>query len=134
MQHTRHTRQVIVLAPSTCVDHNLETYLSQCVFSLQYIFLVLKNGNPPQLPHPAMTPKAITSALAAAQVLFLLINGQPSNDNLVRLSNAILPILLKAIYDHLNSVHNLWGLVASADRYLHHYGTLPTPNHPSGLL
>jgi hypothetical protein len=70
-----------------------------------------------------MTPKAITSALAAAQVLFLPINGQPSNNNLVHLSNAISPILLKATYDCVNSVHNLWGLVASADHYLHHYGT-----------
>ncbi len=70
-----------------------------------------------------MTPKAITSALAAAQALFLPIDGQPSSDDLVRLSDAILPILLKATYNH-NGVHNLWGLVASADRYLHHYGAL----------
>jgi hypothetical protein len=69
-----------------------------------------------------MTPKAITSALAAAQVLFFSIDGQPSDDNLVHLSNAILPILLKATYDCLNGIHNLWGLIASADRYLHHYG------------
>jgi hypothetical protein len=69
-----------------------------------------------------MTPKAITSTLAAAQVLFLSINGQPSNDNLVCLSNAILPILLKATYNRVNGVHNLWGLVASADCYLHNYG------------
>ncbi len=69
-----------------------------------------------------MTPKAITSALAAAQALFLPIDGQPSNDDLIGLSDAILPILLKATYDHVNGVHNLWGLVASADCYLHHYG------------
>jgi hypothetical protein len=69
-----------------------------------------------------MTPKAITSALAAAQALFLPINGQPSNNNVVCLSEAILPILLKVTYDHVNGVHNVWGLVASADWYLHHYG------------
>jgi hypothetical protein len=69
-----------------------------------------------------MTPKAITSALAAAQVLFLPINGQPSGNDLVRLSDAILPVLLKATYDRVNGAHNLWGLVASADCYLHHYG------------
>jgi hypothetical protein len=68
-----------------------------------------------------MTPEAITSALAAAQVLFLPIIRQPSNDNLVRLSNAILPILLKATYDRINGICNLWGLVASSDWYLHHY-------------
>jgi hypothetical protein len=32
-----------------------------------------------------------------------------------------LPILLKATYDRV--IHNLWGLVASADCYLYHYGT-----------
>jgi hypothetical protein len=69
-----------------------------------------------------MTPKAITSALAAAQALFLPIDGQPSNNDLVRLSDTILPILLKATYNRINGVHNLWGLVASADCYLHHYG------------
>jgi hypothetical protein len=55
-------------------------------------------------------------------VLFLPIDGQPSNNDLIRLSDAILPILLKATYDCVNGIHNLWGLVASADCYLHHYG------------
>ncbi len=71
-----------------------------------------------------MTHKAITSTLAAAQVLFLPINGQPSENNLVHLSDAILPILLKATYDPINGVHNLWGLVAGAECYLHPYGAL----------
>jgi hypothetical protein len=58
-------------------------------FPLQYTFLVLKNSNPPQSPLSAtMTPKAITSAHAAAQALFLPINGQPSDKDLVRLSDA----------------------------------------------
>jgi hypothetical protein len=70
-----------------------------------------------------MAPKAITSALAAAQSLFLPIDGQPSNKDLVHLSDAILPILLKATYNRVNNVHNLWGLIASTDCYLHHYST-----------
>jgi hypothetical protein len=80
-----------------------------------------------------MTPKAITSALTAAQVLFLPINGQPSDNDLVRLSDVILPILLKAIYNQVNSVHNLWGLVASMDCYLHHYSTpsIRPATHPA---
>ncbi len=69
-----------------------------------------------------MTPKAITSALTAAQALFLPINGQPSNIDLLCLSDAILPILLKATYDRINGIHNLGGLVATADCYLHYYG------------
>jgi hypothetical protein len=88
--------------------------------------LVFKTGNlPPKNPHPAtMTPKVITSALAAAQALFvpIAIDGQPSNNDLVHLSNTISPILLKSTYNHVNGVHNLWGLVANADRYLYHYG------------
>jgi hypothetical protein len=117
MQHA------ITFTPSTCVEHNLERYLSQYVFPLQYTFLVLKNGNPPRLPLPAtLTLKAITSALAAAQALFRPIDGWPSDNNLVHLSNAISPILLKATYDHINGIHNLCGLVNSVNRYLHHYG------------
>jgi hypothetical protein len=69
-----------------------------------------------------MTPDAITSALAAAQALFLPIDGQPSDNYLIFLSDAISTILRKSTYDHVNSVYNLWGLVANADRYLHHYG------------
>ncbi len=77
-----------------------------------------------------MTPKAITSALAAAQALLLPINGQPSNNDLVCLSDTILPILLKTTYNHVNGIHNLWGLVASADCYLHHYGAPFVPQPP----
>jgi hypothetical protein len=32
MQHTQHTQHTIAFAPRSCVDHNLETYLSQRVF------------------------------------------------------------------------------------------------------
>jgi hypothetical protein len=67
-----------------------------------------------------MTPKAITLALSTAQALFLPIDGHSSNNDLVRHSDTILPILLKATYNRINGIHNLWGLVASADCYLHH--------------
>ncbi len=96
-----------------------------CLFSSIYVSSFQDWQPAPKNPHPAtMTPEVITSALAAAQALFLpiTINGQPSNNNLVRLSNTISPILLKSTYNRANGVHNLWGLVANADRYLHHYG------------
>jgi hypothetical protein len=87
------------------------------------MFLVFKNSNLPRTPPPAtMTPKAITSAHDAAQALSLPFDGQPSDNNLARLSDAILPILLKVTFDLINGVHNLWGLVASMDCYLNHYG------------
>jgi hypothetical protein len=54
-----------------------------------------------------MTPKVITSALTAAQALFLPISGEPSDNNLVHLSDAIMPIFLKAAYDRVNGIHNL---------------------------
>jgi hypothetical protein len=44
-----------------------------------------------------------------------------SDDNLVCLADAISRILLKDIYSRVNGIHNLWGLVASADPYLHLY-------------
>ncbi len=94
------------------------TYFSSSIYVSSF-----QDGNQPRIPLPAtMTPKAITSALAAAQALFLPIDGQPSDNDLFHLTVAILPILLKATYSHVNCVHNLWGLVASADHYLHHYG------------
>jgi hypothetical protein len=88
------------------------------------MFLGLKTGNLPLISHPAiMIPESIMSALVAAQALFLLIDGQPSNNDLLCLSNAISPILLKSTYNRINGVHNLWGLIANVDRYLHHYCT-----------
>ncbi len=69
-----------------------------------------------------MTPTALASALATATLAFLPIAGQPTDDNLVRINNALAPILLKITYDRANGVQNLWGLIADANRYLHHYG------------
>jgi hypothetical protein len=66
-----------------------------------------------------MTPTALALALATATSAFLPIARQPTDGNLVHI-NA--PILLKITYDRANGVQNLWGLIADADRYLHHYG------------
>jgi hypothetical protein len=82
-----------------------------------------------------MTPKAIISAHAAAQALFLPIDGQPSDDDLVRISDTTSPIFLKATYNRINGIHNLWGLVASVYHYVHHYSppfVRPT-THPARL-
>jgi hypothetical protein len=69
-----------------------------------------------------MTPTALALALATATSAFLPIAGQPTDDDLVQINNALTPILLKVTYDCANGVQNLWGLIADADRYLHHYG------------
>jgi hypothetical protein len=39
-----------------------------------------------------------------------------------RINDALAPILQKVTYDRANGVQNLWGLIADANRYLHHYG------------
>ena len=69
-----------------------------------------------------MTPTALALALATATSAFLPISGQPTDDDLVRINEALAPILLKVTYDCANGVQNLWGPIADADRYLHHYG------------
>jgi hypothetical protein len=69
-----------------------------------------------------MTPTALALALANATSVFLPIAGQPTDNNLVRINNALAPILLKVTYDRANDVQNLWGLITDANRYLHHYG------------
>jgi hypothetical protein len=120
------TLQAHVLA----VAHSLATYLCYNVcFPSTYVYYVitkiphLTTKTPPDLPHPAtMTPTALALALPTATSAFLPIAGQPTDDNLVRINDALAPILLKVTYDRANGVQNLWGLIADADRYLHHYG------------
>ncbi len=80
-----------------------------------------------------MTPKAITSALPAAQLLFLPIDGQPSDNNLIHLSDAILPILSRPPMT-ASTVSTTYGdLIASVDCYLHHYGApyIHPATHPT---
>jgi hypothetical protein len=69
-----------------------------------------------------MTPTALALALTSATSKFLPIAGQPTNDDLVRINDALPPILLKITYDRANGVQNLRELIADTNRYLHHYG------------
>ena len=69
-----------------------------------------------------MTPTALTLALADAKAAFLPIVGQPTDNNLVRINDALASMLLTITYNRSNGEQNLWGLIADADRYLHHYG------------
>jgi hypothetical protein len=68
-----------------------------------------------------MMPTALALALATATSAFLPIAGQPTDNDLVRINDALAPILLKIMYNRINSVQNHWGLIADTDRYLHHY-------------
>jgi hypothetical protein len=69
-----------------------------------------------------MTPTSLALALTATTSAFLPIAGQPNDDDLVRINNALAPILQKVTYDRTQGAQNLWGLIADANRYLHHYG------------
>ena len=68
-----------------------------------------------------MMPTALALALVTATVAFLPIAGQPTEDDLVRINDMLASIRLKVTYDCANGVQNVWGLMADADRYLHHY-------------
>ncbi len=61
-----------------------------------------------------MTSTALALALATTTLAFLPIAGQPTDDNLVRINNALMPILLKIAYDCTNGIQNLWGLITEA--------------------
>jgi hypothetical protein len=51
-----------------------------------------------------MTPTALALALTIATSAFLPIAGQPTDDDLVRINDALAPILLKVIYDCVNGI------------------------------
>jgi hypothetical protein len=122
MFHKTHMLQVQELVK---LAHNLETYLLQRVFLFYILFTSYHRYSPvsPNTSHPiTMTPTALTSALADAKAAFLPIIGQPTNDNLVRINDALTPILLTITCDRINGKQSLLGLIANVDRYLHHYG------------
>ncbi len=69
-----------------------------------------------------MTPTSLALALATATSAFLPIAGQPNDNNLIRINDVLAPILQKVTYDRAQGAQNLSGLIADANRYLHHYG------------
>ena len=58
-----------------------------------------------------MTPEEIVAKFAHALDNFEPINGQPSNTDLTRLREDVLPLLLQILYDETGAVHNLIGLI-----------------------
>jgi hypothetical protein len=105
------TLRVHVLA----VAHNLAMYFCYNVcFPSTYVYYSitkishLATKTPADLPHPAtMMPTALALALATATSAFLPIAGQPTNDDLVLINDALAPILLKVTYGCTNGVQNL---------------------------
>ena len=54
-----------------------------------------------------MTPKELTLLLTEAAEAFAPISGKPSHNNIVRLYEALTPIILQAGYDKAYVKHNL---------------------------
>ena len=63
---------------------------------------------------------------------FTPIIGRTYDDDLTQIKDAITPILIAIPYDSVNTVHNLWGIIATFLEYIQQYTTaFPIPIQPS---
>ncbi len=69
-----------------------------------------------------MTPDAITLLFKEARDIFPLIEGKPSDDNLLSIRETLLPILMEISFDLLGGVHSLVGLPTETMRYAADHG------------
>ena len=75
-----------------------------------------------------MTPDKIVAKLSAALDNFEPIIDQPSESDLIRLREAIAPLLLHIPYDKTGGTHNLIGIIRAKPAYLKRYGeAFPEP-------
>ena len=75
-----------------------------------------------------MTPKDIVAKFAHSLNNFEPILGQPSDSDLTRLREAVVPLLLHILYNKTGAVHNLIGLILPETAYVSRYGeALPEP-------
>ena len=75
-----------------------------------------------------MTPEEIVAKFAHALDNFEPIDGQPSDTDLIRLQEAVIPLLLQILYDETGTVHNLIGLIRPESTYVTRYGeAFPEP-------
>ena len=58
-----------------------------------------------------MTPKAITLMLKEATEAFTVIEGKPSDDNILTIRKTLLPILMDIPFDLVGGIHSLTGLI-----------------------
>ena len=75
-----------------------------------------------------MTPDEIVAKFATALYHFEPITDQPSDTDLTRLREAVLPLLLQILYDETGGTHNLIGIIRAKLAYLKRYGeAFPEP-------
>ena len=65
-----------------------------------------------------MMPKDIVENFTHPLNQFDPISGQPSNSDLTRLREAVVPLLLHILYDETGAVHNLIGLIFPEAAYV----------------
>ena len=68
-----------------------------------------------------MTPDEIVAKFATAIDHFEQIMEQPSDTDLIRLWEAVAPLLLKIPYDETGGKHNLIGIIWSKNAYVKRY-------------
>jgi hypothetical protein len=64
-----------------------------------------------------MTPDAITRLFKEAYDTFPPLEGKPTDDNLLAIQRALLPLLMIIPYDQLGGVHSLVAILTDAAKY-----------------
>ena len=64
-----------------------------------------------------MTPKAITILLKEATEAFAVIEGKPSDDDILAIRKTLLPLLMDISFDLVGGVHSLTGLITKTTTY-----------------
>ena len=69
-----------------------------------------------------MTPKAITLLFREAPEAFPPLKGKPSDVNLTKIRETLLPILMEIPYNQLGGVHSLTAILTDPGRYATNHG------------
>ncbi len=64
-----------------------------------------------------MTPDAITRLFKEAYNTFPPLEGKPTDDDLLAIREALLPLLMVIPYDQLNGIHSLTAILTEAAKY-----------------
>ena len=66
-------------------------------------------------------PKEVTLKLKEATEKFTVVDRKTTDSNLPAINKALEPILMKVNYDAVESIHNLWGVIARDSDYTNQY-------------
>jgi hypothetical protein len=71
-----------------------------------------------------MNPDAITPLFKEAYDTFPLLEGKPTNDNLLAIWETLLPLLVVIPYDQLKGIHSLMAILTEAAKYKADHGNV----------